>query len=72
MLSTELATWLVRLAAIYLVMGAGFAIPFAARWSGRIDPVARDGTAGFRLLIIPGAILLWPLLTFRLLRSRRP
>lgn len=71
MLSTDTATWIVRLAALYLVIGVGFALPFALRWSGRLDPVATHGTAGFRLLVIPGAILLWPLLIVRL-AWRRP
>jgi hypothetical protein len=70
MLSLALATWIVRLAAGYLLTGVGFAIPFAVRWAGRLDPVAAHGTAGFRLLAIPGAVLLWPLLLARLLRSR--
>lgn len=70
MLSIMVATWIVRLLSLYLLAGAGFAIPFAFRWSGRLDPVATHGTTGFRLLIIPGAILLWPLLLARLVRSR--
>ena len=70
MLTTDTATWIVRLAALYLVTGIGFAIPFALRWSGRLDPVATHGTAGFRLLVIPAAILLWPLLIVRLVGSR--
>jgi hypothetical protein len=54
----------------YLAVGVLFAIPFAARWAGRLDPAARVGSAGFRLLIVPGAALLWPYLTFRLARAR--
>jgi hypothetical protein len=68
MLNTTLATWLVRLAAAYLAVGIGFAVPFSARWVNRLDAVAAHGTPGFRLLLIPGATLLWPLLIPRLLR----
>lgn len=71
MITLLLATWIVRLAALYLAAGALFAIPFAWRWSGRLDPVATHGTTGFRLLVLPGAMLLWPLLLTRLLRSAR-
>lgn len=71
MLSLWLAIWIVRLAALYLGVGVLFALPFALRWSSRLDPVAEHGTPGFRLLIIPGAILLWPLLLLRVLRSGR-
>ena len=30
-----------------------------------IDPLARSGTWGFRLLILPGSALFWPLLAKR-------
>ena len=69
MIPPELATWLVRLLAGYLLIGAGFSVPFALWWAGRLDPVAAHGTRGFRLLILPGVVLLWPLLAFRLLRG---
>ncbi len=54
---------------IYLAAGIAFAIPFA--WAGvnRIDPHAARGSWGFRVLIVPGAILLWPLLMPRWLAS---
>lgn len=67
MLSLALAGWVVRLALAYLLIGVFFAIPFAFRWVARLDPVAAHGTAGFRMLILPGAVLLWPLLARRLL-----
>ena len=52
-------------AAVYLVLGLLFAPPFL--WTGvrRIDPVAADGTRGFRILIFPGVVALWPLLLKR-------
>ena len=51
--------------AVYLVGGLLFGIPFVCRGVNRIDPHARPGTWGFRLLILPGTILLWPLLLWR-------
>ena len=62
-----LAEILIGITAGYLGVGLLFAIPFALRWCGRLDPAAMAGSPGFRLLIIPGAVLLWPLLGFRLL-----
>lgn len=70
MLTATLALWLVRLAGAYLALGLCFALPFAARWVNRIDAVAAHGTAGFRILVVPGAVLLWPLLAWRLFRRR--
>ena len=66
----RLATGLVVAAAAYLAAGLLFAVPFVARWAGRLDPAARAGTLGFRLLIVPGAALLWPWLLRRVVRSR--
>jgi len=55
----------VVLAAIYLGLGVVFAIAFVTIGVGGLDPVAREGTVGFRLLILPGAAALWPLLALR-------
>jgi len=65
-----LARLLVVAAGGYLALGACFAVPFVAGWVGRLDPAARAGTWGFRVLIIPGTILLWPMLLTRLRRIR--
>ncbi|MDA8016040.1 MAG: hypothetical protein MPN21_01230 [Thermoanaerobaculia bacterium] len=68
-MSLTIATWLARALELYLLAGVLFAVPFAWRGAGRVDPVARDGTWGFRLLILPGTIALWPLLATRWLRG---
>ena len=49
----------------YLAFGLLFAVPFAFIGAKRIDPQAADGSWGFRLLIIPGAMACWPLLLRR-------
>jgi hypothetical protein len=64
--------WLTVSLQIYLAAGALFALPFVGNWVGRIDPSARGGTLGFRLVILPGVIALWPLLLRRLLTGRAP
>lgn len=68
MLSILVATWLVRATGAYLLIGTCFALPFAARWVNGLDEVAAHGTPGFRGLIVPGTILLWPVLLLRVLR----
>jgi hypothetical protein len=65
----SLAHLTVLVAGVYLAIGLAFALIFVSRWVGRVDPGARTGTIGFRVLIIPGSVLLWPLLTGRLLRG---
>ena len=68
-LIAPVATWAVWLSFGYLGVGLVFAIPFVLVGAGRIDPAARHGTWGFRLLILPGAAALWPLLAWRWVTS---
>ena len=56
---------------IYGVLGLAFALAFAWRGARAIDPGARSGTLGFRVLIVPGALALWPYLALRWIRSAR-
>ena len=67
-----LATWLVNVFAIYAAVGLVFAIAFVWKGVGKIDPAAVEGTTGFRLLIIPGTIALWPILARRWLQNQGP
>lgn len=66
MLITQL---IVNSLAVYAALGLLFALLFAARGAGRIDPSAKGAGLGFRLLIVPGAAALWPLLAWRWLRG---
>jgi hypothetical protein len=50
---------------VYLALGAAFAVAFAIAGVQRIDPAARGAGWGFRLIILPGAAALWPLLLRR-------
>jgi hypothetical protein len=50
---------------IYLACGFLFAIPFVLTGVTKIDPHAKPGRWGFRLLIIPGSMAFWPLLLHR-------
>ena len=72
MITTETAVWLVRLASVYLLAGVLFAFPFVQKGAGRLDSVAKNGTWGFRTLIFPGAVALWPWLAWRLARGGPP
>lgn len=47
--------------AVYLFLGIVFAWVFGRRRMGAMDPAAEKGTWGFRLLILPGMAVLWPL-----------
>jgi len=60
-----IAAVFLTLLAIYLLCGSVFAIPFVLVGVGKVDPHAKHGSWGFRLLILPGTIMLWPLLARR-------
>jgi hypothetical protein len=54
---------------IYMLFGLLFAPLFVVRGAGRIDPSVQQSTRGFRLMIAPGVVALWPLLLRRWLRG---
>jgi hypothetical protein len=54
---------------VYLLCGLVFAIPFVLVGAGKIDPHATHGSWGFKVLIIPGTMFLWPLLARRWLKG---
>jgi hypothetical protein len=56
-------------AGIYLLCGLVFAIPFVIIGAGKIDPHAAHGSWGFRLLIIPATMFLWPPLARRWIKG---
>ncbi|MBN8246133.1 MAG: hypothetical protein J0L84_01670 [Verrucomicrobia bacterium] len=51
--------------AAYGMLGLCFAIAFHLRGLQVIDPNTRESGLGFRVLITPGIIALWPLLAWR-------
>jgi hypothetical protein len=59
------------IAAIYLVIGIFFAIPFVLKWVEQIDTSAVQSHWTFRLLIIPGVIVFWPVLFRRLIKLKK-
>ena len=63
------STAVVILAAGYVLVGLLFALPFLLRGAGRIDPAAREGSRGFRLMILPGTVALWPILASKWRRA---
>lgn len=65
-----IAETLLIAAGIYLLCGLVLAIPFVLLGVARIDPNAAHGSWGFRALIIPGTMFLWPLLAKRWLGGR--
>lgn len=72
-MSLELvAVWLVRALGIYALLGVLFAPAFVWRGVEKIDPAAKGASWGFRLVVLPGVVALWPLLWRRWLRGSPP
>ncbi|MEO8450681.1 MAG: hypothetical protein ABI647_12855 [Gemmatimonadota bacterium] len=72
MTAIDIAGAAVRVVAAYLVVGAVFAGWFVTTGAGRLDPAAAKGSVGFRLLITPGAMTLWPVLLWKSVRAPHP
>jgi hypothetical protein len=53
---------ILAIVALYLFAGLVFAIPFVIKGVTKIDEGAHGSTWGFRIIIIPGVIVFWPLL----------
>jgi hypothetical protein len=49
----------------YLAIGCVFALLFAVKGAPQLDHAARNAPWSFRVLILPGAAALWPILLKR-------
>lgn len=55
----EIILWAV---VAYLAAGVAFALGFLRVGIGRVDAAARGAPIGFRLIVLPGVVALWPIL----------
>jgi hypothetical protein len=56
----------------YLILGLLFSIPFVTKGVTVIDPDGAKGTRwGFRVIIIPGTIVFWPVLLKKWINAKR-
>jgi len=53
---------LLTILAIYLLIGLIFALVMLLRGVSKLDPGADGSGWGFKLIIIPGAMVFWPFL----------
>jgi hypothetical protein len=49
-------------AVVYLTLGVLFVIPFLLKGLTKVDAGAHGGSVGFKIIIIPGVIVFWPVL----------
>lgn len=55
----------------YALVGVVFAFFFVIRGASALDPSAKGGPWGFRVLIFPGSAALWPVLFSKIIRARK-
>jgi hypothetical protein len=74
-----IAEFLIHLCRLYLLAGVIFAVPFVLFGIQRVDSSAQWGNigfwsivngVGFRIVIIPGLAIFWPLFVVRLIRGK--
>ena len=62
---------LIDLVAFYAVVGAAIALAFVTIGIARVLPVGTSVTIGARVLLLPGAAILWPYVLWRWIRAAR-
>ena len=61
--------WFVNALVAYAALGLVFGLAFVALGVSRVDPVARGSGLGFRVIVLPGAVALWPVLLKQWIRA---
>ncbi|MEM6639049.1 MAG: hypothetical protein AAF610_04025 [Pseudomonadota bacterium] len=72
MFSEAVATAAVAAIGLYFLLGLMIALAFVWRGVARVDPAASEGTLGFRLVIFPGCVALWPWVVHRWRQGATP
>jgi hypothetical protein len=62
---------LLIMSAIYLVCGIVFMLPFILKGVDVVDEGAHGSGIGFRIIIIPGTIVFWPVLLKKWIKIKR-
>ena len=60
---------LLIIVAIYLLIGVLFVVPFLMKGLNKIDEGAHGSTIGFKIIIIPGVIVFWPVLVSKWMKK---
>ncbi len=71
-MSLEAASALVSAISLYLGLGLGFGLLFVFALAGRIDHAAKGMPVQARLIILPGVMLLWPLMLAKAFTQKEP
>lgn len=69
-MAVKIFSALLFLACIYLLAGVLFAIAFLTKGIKAVDPSAQGVSFGFKFLITPGCIALWPILLSKWIKAK--
>jgi len=64
----QIIIWIVE---IYILCGILFAVPFIIKGVTEVDEGTHGTKLGFRLIIIPGTIMFWPLLLSKWIKNNK-
>ena len=56
---------------VYLALGVLFLIPFLIKGITKVDDGARGSNIGFKIIIIPGVVVFWPVLLSKWIKTNR-
>jgi len=64
----QIIIWIVE---IYIACGILFAVPFILKGVTEVDEGTHGTKLGFRLIILPGTIIFWPLLLSKWVKTKQ-
>ncbi len=68
---TMMVSILLIVAELYLIAGILFAILSLSKGIKKVDAAAHGSGWGFRLVILPGIIVLWPVLLIKWIKAKK-
>lgn len=61
---------ILQIVLIYLLIGVLFVVPFLIKGLTKVDEGAHGASIGFKIIIIPGVIVFWPVLLNKWTKKR--
>jgi hypothetical protein len=68
---TVLVEIILMIVALYFFAGILFAIFFSIKGIQKVDPSTHGSGLGFRIIIIPGVVTLWPVLLIKWIKAKQ-
>ncbi len=69
-MTEPIVSFLVKIATVHIAFGIVIAILFFTRWLKTMDPAATGSSWGFKVLVTPGVVALWPLILMKVFHHK--